>query len=72
MEVDLTKLTNQLRETRQENDFNEIDLRQLKKKLTELTEELDKPRNISIEHGSTSLVNKITVVVSSRKCVDCI
>jgi hypothetical protein len=32
IEVNLIKLTNQLREIRQENDFNEIDLQQLKQK----------------------------------------
>jgi len=42
----------------------------LKQKLTHLAEELDKPSNVSIEHDSASLVNKISVVVSSRKCIN--
>jgi hypothetical protein len=66
-EGNLVKLTDRLRQTRQENDFNEIDLRELKQKLIELTEELNKPSNVSIEHDSASLINKISVVVSSRK-----
>jgi hypothetical protein len=70
IEVNLTKLTDLLRETRQENDFNEIDLQQLKQKLIELTFELDKPRNISIQHDSAPLINTISIVVSSRKCIN--
>jgi hypothetical protein len=71
IEVNLTKLTDQLRQTRKENDFNEMDLQQLKQKLIQLTEELDKPSNISVQRDSTSFINKITVVVlSSRECVD--
>jgi len=70
IEVNLAKLTDQLRHTRQENDFNEIDLQQLKQKLTQIQEELDKPSDISIQRDSASLVNKICVVVSSRKCVN--
>ena len=40
-----------------------------KQKLTQLTKELDKPSNISIQQDSTSFINKISVVVSSRKFV---
>ena len=70
IEVNLVKLTDQLRQTRKENDFNEIDLRELKQKLTQLTEGLDKPSNISIQHSSTSFIYKIAVVVSSGKCLN--
>jgi phage regulator Rha-like protein len=70
IEVNLVKLTDGLRQTRQENDFNEIDLRELKQKLTQLAEELDKPSNVSIQQNSASLINKISVVVSSRKCLN--
>jgi chromosome segregation ATPase len=72
IEINLTKLTDQLRETRQENDFNEIDLNEFKQKLTQLTTELDKPSNISIQHDSTTLIKNISVIVSSfnSKCVD--
>jgi predicted nuclease with TOPRIM domain len=69
IEVNLIKLTDQLREIRQENDFNEIDLQQLKQSLSELTEELDQPSNVSIEHDSTTFVDRISVVISSRECV---
>jgi len=70
IEINLAKLTDELKQTRQDNDFDEIDLRRLKQKLTELAEELEKPSNISIQQNSTSLVNKMCVVASSRKCIN--
>jgi len=69
IEINLVKLTDQLRQTRRENDFNEIDLHEFRRKLTQLVEELDKPKNISIQQNSSSLVNEISVVISSRKCI---
>jgi len=54
-----------LRQSREENDFNEIDLTQFKQKWTQLQKELDKPSNISIQQNSTSFINRISVVVSS-------
>jgi hypothetical protein len=69
IEIALVKLTDQLRQARRENDFNEIDLHEFRRKLTQLVEELDKPKNISIQQNSSSLVNKICVVISSRKCI---
>jgi uncharacterized Fe-S cluster-containing radical SAM superfamily protein len=70
IEINLTKLTDELRKTRQENDFNEIDLNHLKQKLTQLTKELDNPSNVSIQQDSKSFINKISVVISSGKCVN--
>jgi chromosome segregation ATPase len=70
IKVDLNKLTEELRQIRQENDFNEIDLDQFKEKLTQLTKELDQPSNVSIQQDSASLVKNISVVVSSGKCVN--
>ena len=63
IEVDLTKLTDQLKQVRQEEDLNEIDLQRLREKLAELAEKLNKPANITIKHGSTALINQISVVV---------
>ena len=63
VEINLNKLTNQLRETRQENDFNEMDLKKLKKKLRELEAQLDQMPNVSIQEESTSFIRKISVVV---------
>jgi len=67
IEINLAKLTDQLKYTRQENNFNEIDLNQYKDKLKQLTIELNRLHNVSIQQNSTSLVNKISVVVSYGK-----
>jgi hypothetical protein len=65
IEVKLTIFTDQVKETRAENDFNEIDLSEFKQKLTQLSQELDKLSNYSIQHDSGSFINKISVVSSS-------
>jgi hypothetical protein len=64
IEINLNKLTDDIRQIRNGNDFNEIDLQQLKQKLTKLIEEFDKPLNISIQRNSSQFINKISVVVS--------
>jgi chromosome segregation ATPase len=69
IEMKLAELTSQLRETRQENDFNEIDLSQFQARLTQLSEEFDKPTNVSIQQDSTSFINTISVVTSPRKFI---
>ncbi|CAF3572118.1 unnamed protein product, partial [Rotaria sp. Silwood2] len=65
LEIDLVKLTDQLRQTRQENDFNEIDLNQLKEKLTQLKKDLDQPPKVSITQDSTCFIKKISIIRSS-------
>ncbi len=66
IEIKLNKLTNQLREIREENDFNEINLHQFQEELTRLTTELTKPPIISIRQDSSSFINKIYVDVSGN------
>lgn len=44
---------------KQENEFNELDLNQLKQKLYKLQEELRQPPNVSIKKQSTVLINNI-------------
>ncbi|CAF3766575.1 unnamed protein product [Rotaria sp. Silwood1] len=65
VEIKLNKLTGQLRYSRQENDFIETDLHQWKKQLTQLTDEFNKPSNITIRQDSKALVNKIYVDIST-------
>ncbi|CAF1251692.1 unnamed protein product [Adineta steineri] len=65
LEVKLTKLTDALKQIRQEDDVNEIDLNQFKEQLTNLREELNKPLSMSIEPESATLINKISVNISS-------
>ena len=61
IEIDLNKLTNQLRESRAEHDFNEISLRQFQEELERLTKNLTKPSNISIQEDSTPFITKICI-----------
>jgi sugar lactone lactonase YvrE len=66
IEVKLAKLTDQLRENRQENDFVETDLNQWKKELITLEEDFVKSSNVFIQQDSTPLVNKIFLQVSGK------
>jgi hypothetical protein len=69
IEVKLNKLTNQLRASRQENDFFETDLHRWKHALAQLNEELTKPSNIKIKHHPTPLVEKISVDIFCKTLV---
>ncbi len=66
LEINLNKLTDQLRRSRDEDDFNEINLRQFQEELAKLKKELTKPSNISIREDSTSFIKKISVYVSAN------
>ncbi|CAF4129425.1 unnamed protein product [Rotaria sordida] len=65
IEQKLSQFTEQLKQSRQEDEFNEINLDEFKTQLTKLAEELAQPSNIRIQQDSTSLINKFSVVVSS-------
>jgi hypothetical protein len=69
LETKLDHLTNQLRESREEDDFNEINLHQFQEELKQLTHELTKPANISIRELSTPFISKISVEVSDKRVV---
>jgi hypothetical protein len=69
LETKLDHLTNQLRESREEDDFNEINLRQFQEELKQLTHELTKPANISIREDSMPFISKILVEVSDKRVV---
>jgi hypothetical protein len=64
--IKLNKLTNQLRESRDEADFNEINLRLFQEELDKLTNELTQSSNILIREDSTSFISKISVHVSDN------
>jgi hypothetical protein len=66
MEQRLNKLTGQFRQCREDDDVNEISLRQFQEELERLNKELTEPRNISIREDSTSFINKIYVDVSGN------
>ena len=67
MENKLTKLTEEMKQIRKDEEFNEIDLKQLQEKLSKLQNELDQPRNIKIQEESVPFISKISVVISSGK-----
>jgi len=66
IEIKLNKLTEELRESREEEDFNETNLRQYQEELNRLTKELSKLSNISIREDSKSFINKIALTVSGK------
>jgi hypothetical protein len=65
LEMKLNKLTDQLRQSRHENDFNETDLYQFKEELVRLTKALAEPLNVSIQENSIPLVAKIYIDIKS-------
>ncbi|CAF1305806.1 unnamed protein product [Adineta steineri] len=54
----------ELKEIREENGFNEIDLNHFQFKLTQITEEFLQPSNISIRQDSQEFTKKISVISS--------
>ena len=69
IEIDLNLLTNQIKEIRQESDFNELNLIDLRNKLKILQEQLNNPENISVReaNSSSSFINRIYVNIGDRK-----
>ena len=69
IEIDLNRLTDQIKETRQESDFNELNLIDLRNKLERLQKKLNHPENISLKEGnlSSSFINSIYVDIGDRK-----
>jgi len=68
IEIDLNRLTDQIKETRQESDFNELNLIDLRNKLERLQKKLNNPSNISLkENNSSSFINRIYVNIEDRK-----
>jgi len=63
IEYNLNTLSNQLRESRHEDNFFETDLQQWNEQLILLKEELNNPSTIKVRHESTPLVNKVSVDV---------
>jgi uncharacterized phage infection (PIP) family protein YhgE len=67
IEIKLTRLTDELKQTREENDFNEINLNEFKQKLEQLEEQLNKPSNISIRQDFSLFIMKISVLTTPSK-----
>jgi chromosome segregation ATPase len=67
LETKLNKLTEKLRQCREENDFFETDLRHWNEELTRLTQQLTRPSNINLRQDATPLVTKIYVDIIPGK-----
>jgi hypothetical protein len=66
LEKKLNKLTNQLRQSREENDFFETDLNRWREELIEMENELDNPSSVTIRQRKTPLVTKINVEIFGK------
>ncbi|UJR07423.1 hypothetical protein I4U23_011709 [Adineta vaga] len=64
-EQNLNELSKQIKEIQRENEFNEIDLNDLKEKLRKMSEQLNNPSNISIQKHRQGYIKEISVI--SRK-----
>ncbi|CAF3885892.1 unnamed protein product [Adineta steineri] len=65
MEKKFSELSQKLKEIREENEFNEIDLNNFQLKLTQITEEFLQPSNTSIRQDLHEFIKKISVKISS-------
>ena len=72
IESKLAKLTEELKRIRKDDEFNEIDLNQIQKKLRSIGNELNQPRNIKIQEETTSFISKLSVVTTSGKWINSI
>jgi hypothetical protein len=61
IEIKFNDSNEQLRPNEEKNDFNEIDLNRFKEKLEKFKEELNQPKNISIEQQSNSFIKEIFI-----------
>ncbi|CAF0860198.1 unnamed protein product [Adineta steineri] len=64
VEKKFIELSKKLKEIREENEFNEIDLNHFQLKLTQITKEFLQPANISIQQDSQEFIKKISVISS--------
>lgn len=67
IETKLNGVAQEIKQTREDNNFNEIRIKQLEKELAKLNEELQTPPSISIEEEHTSFINKIYINVPFEK-----
>jgi len=63
IETKLNDLTKQIKQLTQENQFNEIDLDELKDRLKLLKDQLDKPPHVQIQQQPSTFINKIATIL---------
>ncbi|CAF1224586.1 unnamed protein product [Adineta steineri] len=64
--IKFNELSEQLQRLQKENDFNEINLNYLRNQLGEMARELNNPSNISIQQGSQSFINDISIILPKK------
>ncbi|CAF0975112.1 unnamed protein product [Adineta steineri] len=65
-EIKFNYLTEQIKQTNREDEFNEIDLNYLRNQLMEIIQEFNNPSNISLEQGSKSFINEISILLLEK------
>ncbi|CAF1418162.1 unnamed protein product [Adineta steineri] len=66
IEMKLNDLHKKIKQFQNENEFNEINLNQLRKKVIEIAKEFSNPSNMSIQQNSRSLINEISIILSKK------
>ena len=70
IEVMLNNLTDQLRQSREDNNFFETDLHRWMEQLSKFNEELEKPSGISFHQDTKALVTKLRIEIKTGECDD--
>jgi hypothetical protein len=63
IEIKFDQFTKELKETREEDDFNDLHLNRLNLKLQSLQKQLNIPSNISVQHDSSPFINTIYAII---------
>ncbi|CAF0915943.1 unnamed protein product [Adineta steineri] len=66
IEKQFNDLSEQIKQIREENEFNEINLKYLTNQLMKINQELNNPSNISIQQGSQVFINEISIISSKK------
>lgn len=67
LEKQLDDLARRVKVMREENEFNDLDVKQLKERLNQLQKELLQPPNVFLNKESTSFINSIPIRIQTRK-----
>ena len=67
IEIDLNKLNDHIKQSREDNDFYETDLKYWNDELKRLIKELDKPSNVNLRQDTTPFIYKISVGITESK-----
>ncbi|CAF0890073.1 unnamed protein product [Adineta steineri] len=66
IEKKFNDLMEQIKQIREENEFNEINLSYLKNQLKKITDELNNPSSISLQQNSKLFINDISIFISNK------